>query len=35
MPKVFLSKYGSAEEHDEELGMTAKAISKKLKKLLK
>ncbi|OGG61456.1 hypothetical protein A3C19_01735 [Candidatus Kaiserbacteria bacterium RIFCSPHIGHO2_02_FULL_54_22] len=35
MPKAFLSKYGSAEEHDEELGMTAKAISKKLKKLLK
>lgn len=34
MPKRFLSQYGTAEEHDEKLGMTAKAIGKKLKKLI-
>jgi transketolase len=34
MPKRFLSKYGKAEEHDIDLGMTAKSISKKLKKLI-
>jgi len=34
MPKRFLSKYGMAEDHDKDLGMTAEVIKKKLKKLI-
>ncbi len=34
MPKRFLSSYGTAEEHDKDLGLTAGAINKKLKKLM-
>ncbi|MFZ2620998.1 MAG: transketolase C-terminal domain-containing protein [Minisyncoccia bacterium] len=34
MPKRFLTKYGKAEEHDKDLGMTPNAINKKLKKLI-
>lgn len=34
MPKQFLSNYGKAEEHDEDVGMTAEVIKKKLKKLI-
>ena len=34
VPREFLTRYGTAEEHDEFIGMTARNISKQLKKLI-